>query len=336
MTEQQGERLQKVLAQAGIGSRREMEEWIVAGRVTVNGEVATLGLRVLEGDVVRVDKRTIHFKMQSLTMPRVLLYHKQEGEIVSRDDPEKRASVFDKLPKLRGMKWLAIGRLDYNTSGLLIFTTSGDLANRLMHPRFEVEREYAVRVQGRMSEVQMKQMVQEGITLEDGPIKFDKLTDEGGEGYNHWYRLTLKEGRNRIVRRTFEALGLPVSRLMRVRFGIVNLPPRLKRGVLAELGAGEVAAILDWVGMDMQSESSKEGDEQPTDNEQSDSGSTVSRGKKVIEHAVPSPYKRNLGQKNLAQKNLDTPYGKTQNSTQTKEAHPRAASRAKTIIGKKR
>jgi len=158
--------------------------------------------------------------------------------------------VFDKLPKLRGMKWIAIGRLDFNTSGLLIFTTSGDLANRLMHPRFEIEREYAVRVQGSMTEEQMRQMLKEGITLEDGPVKFEKLLDEGGEGYNHWYRLVLKEGRNRVVRRTFEALGLPVSRLMRVRFGIVHLPPRLKRGMLAELGPGEVTAMLDWVGME--------------------------------------------------------------------------------------
>ncbi|MDE2117489.1 MAG: rRNA pseudouridine synthase [Betaproteobacteria bacterium] len=251
--EQQGERLQKVLAQAGLGSRREMEEWIAAGRVTVNGEVATLGMRVVEGDVVRADnKRPIRIKAQDTRLPRVLLYHKQEGEIVSRDDPEQRSSVFDKLPRLSGMKWIAIGRLDFNTSGLLIFTTSGDLANRLMHPRFEVEREYAVRVQGSMTEQQMRQMLKEGITLEDGPVKFEKLMDEGGEGYNHWYRLVLKEGRNRVVRRTFEALGLPVSRLMRVRFGIVNLPPRLKRGMLAELGPGEVTAILDWVGMEAQ------------------------------------------------------------------------------------
>jgi 23S rRNA pseudouridine2605 synthase len=248
--EQQGERLQKVLAQAGVGSRREMEEWISAGRVTVNGEVATLGMRVVEGDVVRADKRVVPVKAQGESLPRVLLYHKQEGEIVSRDDPEKRASVFDKLPKLRGQKWIAIGRLDFNTSGLLIFTTSGDMANRLMHPRFEVEREYAVRVQGSMTEEQMKQMLKEGITLDDGPVKFEKLLDEGGEGFNHWYRIILKEGRNRVVRRTFEALGLPVSRLMRVRFGIVNLPPRLKRGMLAELGPGEVNAILDWVGME--------------------------------------------------------------------------------------
>ena len=245
-----GERLQKMLAQAGLGSRRSMEEWISAGRVTLNGEVATLGMRVVEGDVVRVDKRLVHLKTHGSSLPRVLLYHKQEGEIVSRDDPEKRANVFDKLPKLRGMKWVAIGRLDFNTSGLLIFTTSGDLANRLMHPRFEVEREYAVRVQGSMTELQMRQMVKEGIMLEDGPIKFEKLLDEGGEGYNHWYRLILKEGRNRVVRRTFEALGLPVSRLLRVRYGIINLPPRLKRGMLAELGPGEVSAILKWAGME--------------------------------------------------------------------------------------
>ena len=249
-TSGQGERIQKVLAQAGVGSRREMEEWISAGRVTVNGEVATLGMRVVEGDILRADTRTVHVKAQEdKDFPRVLLYHKQEGEIVSRDDPEKRTNVFEKLPKVRGMKWIAIGRLDYNTSGLLIFTTSGELANRLMHPRFEVEREYAVRTQGVMTPEQMKQMITKGIELEDGPVKFEKLTDEGGEGFNHWYRLVLKEGRNRVVRRTFEALGLVVSRLMRVRFGIINLPPSIKRGKMAELGEGEVNMILDWVGL---------------------------------------------------------------------------------------
>jgi len=247
---QQGERLQKVLAQAGIGSRREMEEWISAGRVTVNGTVAKLGMRVSEGDKVQVDGRHIRLQLQEeQAMPRVLLYHKQEGEIVSRDDPKERANVFDALPKLRGQKWIAIGRLDFNTSGLLIFTTSGELANRLMHPRFEVEREYAVRVQGEMTKEQMYQMTKDGIELEDGPVRFEKLSDEGGEGFNHWYRLVLKEGRNRVVRRTFEALGLPVSRLMRVRFGIINLPPRIKRGMMAELGEGEVREILEWVGL---------------------------------------------------------------------------------------
>jgi len=178
-----------------------------------------------------------------------LLYHKPEGEIVSRDDPEKRTSVFDKLPKLRGKKWIAIGRLDFNTSGLLIFTTSGELANRLMHPRFEVEREYAVRVQGTMTDEQIAKVLKEGVALEDGPVTFERLEDQGGEGFNHWYKVMLKEGRNRIVRRTFDALGLPVSRLIRVRFGIINLPPRLKRGMTAELGEAEVAQVLEWVGI---------------------------------------------------------------------------------------
>ncbi|MDP1592958.1 MAG: pseudouridine synthase [Gallionella sp.] len=245
---EQGEKLQKVLAQAGFGSRRTMEEWIAAGRVSVNGEPATLGMRVLPGDLVKTERRTIRVGERDHSA-RVLLYHKPEGEIVSRDDPEKRASVFDKLPKLRGQKWIAIGRLDFNTSGLLIFTTSGELANRLMHPRFEVEREYAVRVQGTMTDEQINQVLKVGVELEDGPVTFDKLEDQGGEGYNHWYRVMLKEGRNRIVRRTFDALGLPVSRLMRVRFGIINLPPRLKRGMTAELGEGEVAQVLEWVGI---------------------------------------------------------------------------------------
>lgn len=259
---EQGEKLQKVLAQAGFGSRRTMEEWISAGRVSVNGEPATLGMRVVAGDLVRADRRTIRVGEKERAA-RILLYHKPEGEIVSRDDPDKRASVFDKLPKLRGQKWIAIGRLDFNTSGLLIFTTSGELANRLMHPRFEVEREYAVRVQGTMTDEQMKQVLKQGVELDDGPVKFEKLEDQGGEGFNHWYRVMLKEGRNRVVRRTFDALGLPVSRLIRVRFGIINLPPRLKRGMTAELGEGEVGQVLDWVGMSTGEEAPQKGEPSP-------------------------------------------------------------------------
>jgi 23S rRNA pseudouridine2605 synthase len=243
-----GEKLQKVLAQAGFGSRRLMEEWIAAGRVSVNGEPATLGMRVVEGDLVKTERRTIRVGEKEHAI-RVLLYHKPEGEIVSHDDPEKRSSVFDKLPKLHGQKWIAIGRLDFNTSGLLIFTTSGELANRLMHPSFEVEREYAVRVQGTMSEAQINLVLKQGVELEDGLARFEKLEDQGGEGFNHWYRVMLKEGRNRVVRRIFDALSLPVSRLMRIRFGIINLPPRLKRGMTAELGESEVAQVLDWVGI---------------------------------------------------------------------------------------
>ena len=245
---EQGEKLQKVLAQAGLGSRRAMEKWIVDGRISVNGEPAKLGMRVLEGDVVQADRRTIQVRSQGRGT-RILLYHKPEGEIVSRDDPGKRTSVFDHLPRLRGQKWIAIGRLDFNTSGLLIFTTSGELANRLMHPRFEFEREYAVRVQGTMTEAQMNMMRKRGVELDDGVIKFDKIEDRGGEGYNHWYLVVLKEGRNRIVRRTFDALGLSVSRLMRVRFGIISLPPRLKRGMSVELADGEVTHLLERVGL---------------------------------------------------------------------------------------
>jgi 23S rRNA pseudouridine2605 synthase len=243
-----GEKIQKVLAQAGIGSRRTMEEWITNGRVSVNGKLAVLGMRVAEGDLVIAGHRSIRVGERNYTV-RVLLYHKPEGEIVSRDDPEKRSSVFDKLPRLRGQKWIAIGRLDFNTSGLLIFTTSGELANRLMHPRFEIEREYAVRVQGTLSETQMSLVLKKGVELEDGLVRFEKLEDQGGEGFNHWYGVMLKEGRNRVVRRTFDALGLPVSRLIRIRFGIIRLPPRLKRGMTAELADKEVAHVLDWAGI---------------------------------------------------------------------------------------
>jgi len=234
-----------MLAQAGLGSRREMEELIAGGQVTINGKVARIGDRVGPEDVVRVGKRTIHFR-HSGTLPRVMIYHKPEGEIVSRDDPQGRPSVFDKLPQLRSSKWIAIGRLDYNTSGLLVFTTDGELANRLMHPRFEVEREYAVRIMGRLTP-EITERLTAGIELEDGLARFDQLSDQGGEGSNHWYRVILKEGRNREVRRMFESVGMTVSRLMRVRVGPINLPPRLKRGKWMELDEVETRRLLGLV-----------------------------------------------------------------------------------------
>ena len=238
-------KLHKLLAQAGLGSRREMEELIAAGHATINGKVATLGDRAGPDDIIRVGKRTIHFKSDN-RLPRVVLYHKPEGEIVSHDDPEGRPSVFDKLPQLRSSKWISIGRLDYNTSGLLIFTTDGELANRLMHPRFEVEREYAVRIMGRLTP-EVTALLTAGVELEDGLAKFDHLSDQGGEGSNHWYRVILKEGRNREVRRMFEMVGMTVSRLMRVRFGPINLPPRLKRGKWMELDDAEIRRLLALV-----------------------------------------------------------------------------------------
>ncbi|GBG15235.1 23S rRNA pseudouridine2605 synthase [Novimethylophilus kurashikiensis] len=241
------QRLQKVLAVSGLGSRRDMEELIASGRVTVNGEPAQLGQTVGADDVVRIDKRVVKLQTEP-QMPRVLLYHKLEGEIVSQDDPEKRASVFEKLPHIRGAKWVSIGRLDINTCGLMIFTTSGELANHFMHPRYEVEREYAVRVMGELTDEQLEQMT-EGVELDDGIASFDAIQDRGGEGSNHWYQVILREGRKREVRRLFEAQGLMVSRLMRVRFGPVTLPPRLKRGQLLTLQDKEVRALLEWAGL---------------------------------------------------------------------------------------
>ncbi|WP_292805353.1 pseudouridine synthase, partial [Methylotenera sp.] len=238
------QRLHKLLALAGLGSRRDMEELIASGRVTVNGKVAEVGAGVTEHDVVRLDSRPLRLPFEP-ELPQVLIYHKPEGEIVSQDDPEGRASVFDKLPKVKHGKWIAIGRLDMNTSGLLIFTTSGELANRFMHPRYEVEREYAVRIFGELTEGQIAQL-KEGIELEDGPANFDSIIPQGGEGANHWYQVILREGRNREVRRLFEAFQLPVSRLMRVRFGPVNLPPRVKRGKMLKLEQKEVVGLLEW------------------------------------------------------------------------------------------
>ncbi len=235
-------KLQKYLAQKGLGSRREMETLIAAGEVSVNGKIAGIGDRVGAEDVVRIGKRVIRSNPRE-SLPKVLLYHKPEGEIVSRQDPEGRPSVFDRLPYLRSSKWIAIGRLDFNTSGLLIFTTDGTLANRLMHPRFEVEREYAVRILGELSEEQMKQLTT-GVTLDDGQAAFTYLAEQGGEGANHWYRIILKEGKNREVRRMFEAIGITVSRLMRVRFGPINLPPRIKRGQWLELNEKETRRLL--------------------------------------------------------------------------------------------
>ena len=241
-------KLHKLLAQTGLGSRRAMETLVEEGQVTVNGVRAVVGTRVGPDDVVRMGRRVIRLTF-ALALPRVLLYHKPEGEIVSREDPQGRPSVFDKLPRIKGGKWIAIGRLDFNSSGLLLFTTSGDLANRLMHPRFEIEREYAVRVMGQLSDEQKKTLTG-GVTLDDGSAHFDAIADEGGEGSNHWYRVVIKEGRNREVRRLFEAVGLMVSRLMRVRYGIINLPPRLKRGKMLELQVREVETVLGWTGMD--------------------------------------------------------------------------------------
>ena len=250
-------KLHKVLADAGVGSRREMEELIVAGRVSVNGEPAHIGQRVGPNDQVRVNGRPVA-RPNAKKPPRIILYHKPAGEIVSHDDPEGRATVFARLPKMRVGKWLSVGRLDLNTEGLLILTTSGDLANRLMHPRYGAEREYAVRVLGELGEEQQASLLK-GIELEDGPASFGSLDYLGGEGSNRWYRVTLTEGRNREVRRMFEAAGVTVSRLIRTRFGDVVLPRNLRRGRWEELDSTLVTALMLQLGLLREDDSDGEG-----------------------------------------------------------------------------
>ena len=242
------ERLHKLLAQSGIGSRREMEELIAAGRVNVNGETAQVGQSASPGDRVKVNGKLVHLKF-STRLPRVILYHKPEGEIVSRDDPGHRPTVFTSLPRMTGGRWVAVGRLDFNTSGLLLFTTSGDLANRLMHPRYNLLREYAVRVLGDLPEG-AKERLLAGIELDDGVAQFASFEEAGGEGANRWFRVALFEGRNREVRRMFEAVGVVVSRLMRVRYGPFVLPPNLKRGHVFELGEQDVRKLMSEFDME--------------------------------------------------------------------------------------
>jgi 23S rRNA pseudouridine2605 synthase len=239
-------KLHKVLADSGLGSRRDMEEWIVAGRISVNGMPAHIGQRIGPNDQIRVNGRQLNRKPVQQQATKVLLYHKPAGEITSRDDPGQRATVFERLPRLKGARWVAVGRLDFNTEGLLVFTTSGDLANKLMHPRYGWEREYAVRILGRVDD-EARDKLLAGVQLEDGPAAFARLDDVGGDGANHWYRVVIAEGRNREVRRMFEAVGLTVSRLVRIRFGPVALPRALPRGRWIELPPADVSALMQLI-----------------------------------------------------------------------------------------
>ncbi len=240
-------KLHKVLAQAGMGSRLEMEQLILEGRISVNGEPAHVGQRIQYGDVIKVNGQPVRVRMTP-PPPRVLAYHKPAGEVVSHDDPQNRPTVFRRLPRLMQGKWQSVGRLDLNTEGLLLLTNSGELANRLMHPRFGLQREYAVRVLGALSKEE-KQRLLDGVQLDDGPAQFASIEDGGGEGANCWYRVTIAEGRNREVRRMFEAVGHAVSRLIRIRYGAVMLPRGLKRGAWLELDERDIARLTAAAGM---------------------------------------------------------------------------------------
>ena len=235
-----GEKLQKVLARAGIGSRREMERWIEDGRVQLEGKTAKLGDRAVMGQVIKVDGRIVD--SAETEQVRCLLYHKPVGEVCSRKDPEGRRTVFDSLPKLKSGRWIVIGRLDFNTSGLLLFTTDGELANALMHPSSMIEREYLVRVMGKVTPETIETL-KKGVVLDDGPARFTDVVDGGGEGINRWFYVVLMEGRNREVRRLWESQGLTVSRLKRVRYGNVFIPSKLKKGEWLELGNKDVEVL---------------------------------------------------------------------------------------------
>lgn len=243
--QQKPERIQKVLARMGLGSRREIESWIKDERIKVNGKLARPGDVITSNDRVELDKRQIKFPKKADTRIKVIIYHKPAGEICTRKDAQGRTTVFSKLPRLKGARWVSIGRLDINTSGLLLFTNDGDLANRLMHPSSNIDREYAVRVIGRVDEAMLKQL-QKGVELEDGPAHFSDIVDSGGDGANHWYHVTLMEGRNHEVKRLWESQGVKVSRLMRVRFGPIILSRRSRPGSVTELEGKDLDALFEW------------------------------------------------------------------------------------------
>ena len=240
------EKIQKVLARAGFGSRREIETWIEQGRIKVNRQLAKLGDRIGPEDRVFLDGKPL--RIQHAPRLRVIAYHKPVGEVCTRQDPEGRPTIFERLPRIQNARWIAVGRLDINTSGLLLLTTDGELANRLMHPSSEIEREYAVRVLGEISSESLQQL-QTGVMLDDGMAHFDRILDSGGEGSNHWYHVTLREGRNREVRRLWEAVGMKVSRLMRIRYANIELGRSLRPGKFRDLESDELQQLLQLVGI---------------------------------------------------------------------------------------
>ena len=242
------DKLQKIIAHAGLASRREAEGWIKAGRVSVNGSIAELGDRAGPKDQIRVDGKLLHVTAKEDFQRRMLAYHKPEGEICSRKDPEGRPTVFDSLPRVKNSRWVNVGRLDINTSGLMFFTNDGELANRLMHPSQQVLRKYAVRVRGDVTQKILDQLVR-GVELDDGPAHFEKIEDVGGEGTNHWYNVILREGKNREVRRLWEEFDIQVSRLHRIQYGEFSLPRDIKRGRWRELTPKELAIFEDMVGL---------------------------------------------------------------------------------------
>ena len=289
------EKLQKVLARAGMGSRRKMETVIAEGRVSLDGKVVGLGERVTENQIIRVDGHIVKYKSVENVICRILVYNKPEGEICTRSDEEGRKTVFERLPRLNGARWISIGRLDINTSGLLLFTTDGEFANKMMHPSQQVEREYAVRVFGEVDEAMLNRL-RMGVKLEDGEAKFLSIKESGkeagGEGINRWYHVVLTEGRTREVRRLWESQGVQVSRLMRVRYGNIHLDKQLPQGGWTELNLKEVNYLRKLVDMPKETETKVRVDESKTKNSQARIRRAV---KKHTQHRKQNERRRNTG-----------------------------------------
>lgn len=303
-------KLHKVLAQAGMGSRLEMEQLILEGRISVNNEPAHIGQRIQFGDHIKVNGKPIRYRIDP-PPARVIAYHKPVGEVVTHDDPQNRPTVFRRLPKLHQGKWQSVGRLDLNTEGLLLFTSSGELANNLMHPRFGLEREYAVRVLGSLSKDE-KQMLLSGVKLDDGMAQFGSIEEGGGEGANCWYRVTISEGRNREVRRMLEAVGHAVSRLIRIRYGAMVLPRGLKRGGWMELDESDIRALTQAAGGQADSSRGAAGDAAPL----GDAPRHAPRDGKPRSRRTGGPRGANNGQRNASQGGFsgDAPAGGKGNS----------------------
>lgn len=275
------EKIQKVLAQGGYGSRREIESWIDEGRISVNAQPAHIGQRVDEEDVIRIDRRVVNWNKRRPDQSRVLAYHKPEGQVCTRRDTEGRPTVYQSLPRAPKGRWVSIGRLDINTAGLLLFTNDGELANRLMHPSSEVEREYAVRVLGDVGD-DILERLRKGVELEDGPARFDDIVDAGGSGANHWYHVVIREGRQREVRRLWESQGVRVSRLIRVRFGPIALSRGLAKGKARQLDEAEVKLLIAGAGLDKQRAESPGRRDREAHGHSAKKGSRKAAGKKRV------------------------------------------------------
>ena len=302
----QGERLQKVLAASGLASRREIERWIVDGRLKINGRLAKLGDRVSDEDTVSLDDRPLSAKRLTGVQRKIIMYNKPEGELVTRSDPEGRKTVFSRLPKLEKGRWIAVGRLDINSAGLLLFTTDGDLANRLMHPSRQIEREYAVRVMGIVTEEMLQALVQ-GQELEDGFARFEDIVESGGSGINRWYHVVIMEGRKREVRRLWESVGVQVNRLKRVRFGHVILDSSIKAGQWRDLDPKETEKLLEDAGIESSSKKHQSPKKQSSKHRSSKPQSKKGSSKNNVSHKTAKPSRKKSANKSAG----DNPvYGK--------------------------